>query len=69
MSEKENEIHGSELPPDAPAEMPPPPLVRPPFWMIAAGLVAVVLSWVPLALSARGRSGRSSEPRDRKSVV
>jgi mono/diheme cytochrome c family protein len=50
-------------PPDAPAEMPVPRLPRPPFWMIAIGIVAVVASWMPLALSARGRSAKSSEPR------
>jgi len=64
MSEKD--IHSSEamdLPPDAPAEMPPPRLPRPPFWLIAIGLVAVVGSWIPLSLAARGRNARVGEPR------
>jgi mono/diheme cytochrome c family protein len=64
----EKDIHSSadlvdRLPPDAPAEMPPPRLPRPPFWLIAIGLVAVVGSWIPLSLAARGRSAKSGEPR------
>lgn len=60
-------IHDDEqLPPGvppvtyAPRE---PSLRRPPFWFIALGLVAVVGSWVPLVLFARGRVTRTDEPR------
>ena len=49
--------------PDAPVEMPAPRLPRPPFWMIAIGLVSVVASWIPLTLAARARTNRSNEPR------
>jgi len=52
-----------ELPPDAPAEMPPPRLPRPPFWLIAIGLVTVTGTWIPLSLAARGRNSRAAEPR------
>ncbi|MDP9173042.1 MAG: cytochrome c [Planctomycetota bacterium] len=54
---------GGEFPLDAPAELPLPPLPRPPFWMIAVALVAVVFTWVPLALIAKARTYKSSEPR------
>jgi mono/diheme cytochrome c family protein len=50
-------------PRDAIAELPVPALPRPPFWMIAVALIGVVVSWLPLALIARGREARSSEPR------
>lgn len=40
-----------------------PRLSRPPFIFIAVGLVAVVASWVPLVLFARGRVERSQSPR------
>jgi mono/diheme cytochrome c family protein len=60
-------IHDEEqLPPGvppvtfAPRE---PSLRRPPFWFIAAGLILVVGTWVPLVLFARGRVTRSDEPR------
>jgi len=43
--------------------MPAPRLPRPPFWMIAIAITGVVASWVPLAISARARTNRSSEPR------
>jgi mono/diheme cytochrome c family protein len=64
----ENDIHSSTddveyLPPDAPAEMPAPRLPRPPFWLIAIGLVGVVGTWIPLSLAARGRSAKVGEPR------
>ncbi len=41
----------------------PPRLRRPPFWMVAVGLVSVVASWVPLVLFARARVVPSDEPR------
>jgi mono/diheme cytochrome c family protein len=50
-------------PPDAPAEMPAPRLPRPPFWAIGIGIVAVVLSWLPLAMSALGRTTKGQHPR------
>ncbi|MCC7146286.1 MAG: cytochrome c [Phycisphaeraceae bacterium] len=34
-----------------------------PFWMISAGLIAVALSWIPLALIARARTSLSDKPR------
>src|SRR5215203_2824839 len=40
-----------------------PRLRRPPFIFIAIGIVAVVASWVPLVLFARGRVTRSESPR------
>lgn len=40
-----------------------PRLRRPPFLMIAIFLIAVVASWVPLVLFARGRVSRTDEPR------
>lgn len=40
-----------------------PRLSRPPFVFIAVGLVAVVASWVPLVLFARGRVEQSQSPR------
>jgi len=53
----------TELPLDAPAELPLPPLPRPPFWMVAIALVSIVVTWLPLALIARARVTRSAEPR------
>ena len=52
-----------QLPLDAPAELPPPPLPRPPFWMVSIALISVVVTWLPLALIARTRVSRSSQPR------
>jgi mono/diheme cytochrome c family protein len=52
-----------DFPPDAPAEMPPPRLPRPPFWLIAIGLVTVCGTWIPLALAARARNSKAAEPR------
>jgi len=49
--------------PDIPAELPLPPLPRPPFWLMAIFLVGVVITWVPLAVIARARVSRSEEPR------
>lgn len=40
-----------------------PRLSRPPFIFIAIGLVAVVGSWIPLVLFARGRVQQSETPR------
>ena len=40
-----------------------PSLRRPPFWMIALGLISGVGSWLPLVLFARGRVTRTDEPR------
>lgn len=36
---------------------------RVPRWMVYALLIAVVVSWLPLALIARARAVRSSRPR------
>lgn len=47
----------------APVEMPLPPLPRPPFWLMAAFLIMVVVSWVPLAVIARARVSTSDQPR------
>lgn len=38
-------------------------LPRPPFWLVSAFLVLVVLSWLPLVLIARARMTRSELPR------
>jgi mono/diheme cytochrome c family protein len=46
-----------------PVEMPLPALPRPPFWLMAAFLIMVVVTWVPLAVIARARVSKSSEPR------
>jgi mono/diheme cytochrome c family protein len=35
----------------------------PPFWLVAAFLVLVVMSWIPLVLIARARVSKSPEPR------
>jgi mono/diheme cytochrome c family protein len=64
----DQDIHSSDrfaedLPPDAPAEMPPPRLPRPPFWLIAIGLVTVCGTWIPLSLAARGRNSKAAQPR------
>jgi len=40
-----------------------PRLRRPPFVFIAAGLIFVVASWIPLVLFARGRVQKSQSPR------
>jgi mono/diheme cytochrome c family protein len=48
---------------DAPAELPVPRLPRPPFWMISIALVGVVLTWLPLAVTARARVAKTTEPR------
>jgi mono/diheme cytochrome c family protein len=47
----------------APVELPIPRLPRPPFWMIALALIAIVVTWLPLAIIARARVSLSSEPR------
>jgi mono/diheme cytochrome c family protein len=52
-----------DLPLDAPAELPLPPLPRPPFWMVAFAMVSVVATWVPLALVAKARVEKASQPR------
>jgi mono/diheme cytochrome c family protein len=40
-----------------------PKLGKPPFWMIALGLIAVVGSWLPLVIFARARASTSNLPR------
>jgi mono/diheme cytochrome c family protein len=40
-----------------------PRLRRPPFVFIAIGIIAMVASWVPLVLFARGRVQRTTSPR------
>ena len=55
--------HHSDIVPaytDAPR---PPRLGRPPFWMVALGLIVLVGSWLPLVLAARARSSVSPLPR------
>jgi mono/diheme cytochrome c family protein len=59
--EKNNPI--SEMPKDAPAELPLPPLPRPPFWMVSVALISIVVTWLPLALIAKARVSRSVDPR------
>jgi mono/diheme cytochrome c family protein len=49
--------------PAIPAEMPLPALPRPPFWLMAAFLIMVVVTWVPLAVIARARVSKSDWPR------
>jgi mono/diheme cytochrome c family protein len=67
MSEKErsHSAEGEEQPAGgfAPAELPLPPLPRPPFWMVAFALISIVLTWLPLAIIARARVSKSAEPR------
>ena len=41
----------------------PPKLPTPPKWMLYTIILAVVVSWIPLALIARSRAIRSPEPR------
>jgi mono/diheme cytochrome c family protein len=59
-------LHDDPLPPGvpevtyAPRE---PRLRRPPFVFIALGIIAMVASWVPLVLFARGRVRHSESPR------
>lgn len=58
-----------ETDPNIPGQSPatssprPPRLGRPPFLMIAVGLVSVVASWVPLVMFARARTVAGAEPR------
>ena len=52
--------NGNGAPESVDEEMPRNPLAdlrlrRPPFWMIAAFLIFVVISWVPLVVSAKRR--------------
>ncbi len=63
MAEHGEHSHGGEMPADAPAQLPMPPLPRPPFWMIALALIGVVVTWLPLAIIARARVSTSPEPR------
>jgi mono/diheme cytochrome c family protein len=64
MSEQTPHSHDEpQLPLDAPAELPLPPLPRPPFWMVSLAVISVVVTWLPLALIARARATRSTEPR------
>jgi mono/diheme cytochrome c family protein len=65
MSESQEPLdpYAPKLPLDAPAELPPPPLPRPPFWMVSIALISVVVTWLPLAIIARARTIRGSEPR------
>jgi mono/diheme cytochrome c family protein len=63
MSEDSPIPPDSAGPADIPAELPLPPLPRPPFWLMAIFLVGVVVTWVPLAVIARARVSRSEEPR------
>jgi len=63
MSEEISEISDSfdELPPTIPVRE--PRLPRPPFLLIAALLVGVIATWLPLVLAARARVGPSPYPR------
>jgi mono/diheme cytochrome c family protein len=38
-------------------------LRRPPFWMVAAFLILIVLTWIPLVVAARRRVSTSEDPR------
>jgi mono/diheme cytochrome c family protein len=38
-------------------------LPKPPFWLIAGFIILVIVTWIPLALIARARVSKSSEPR------
>src|SRR6266496_3523476 len=49
-------------------ELPTNPLAdlrlrRPPFWMISAFLILVVVSWIPLVVGARRRVATAEDPR------
>jgi mono/diheme cytochrome c family protein len=63
MAEHPGHSHDDQLPLDAPAELPVPQLPRPPFWMVSLAMILVVVTWLPLALIARARATRSTEPR------
>jgi mono/diheme cytochrome c family protein len=61
-----SDSHGTDDPRfgrNAPVEIPPPPLPRPPFWMVSLALISIVITWLPLAIIARARVVRSAEPR------
>jgi mono/diheme cytochrome c family protein len=55
--------HHSDIPPQYTSDPRPPKLGKPPFWMIAVALIAVVASWLPLVLAARARAAISNLPR------
>ena len=52
--------HHHELPANPLADL---RLRRPPFWMISAFLIFVVVSWIPLVVGARRRVATSEDPR------
>jgi mono/diheme cytochrome c family protein len=59
--------NGDGAPESVDEEMPRNPLAdlrlrRPPFWMIAAFLIFVVISWVPLVVSAKRRVQTTENP-------
>jgi mono/diheme cytochrome c family protein len=49
--------------PDPEELAPQPVLPTPPFWMVAAFLVLVVCTWLPLVFLARARVVKSADPR------
>lgn len=55
--------HHSDILPAYTTAPRPPKLGKPPFWMIAAALIVVVGSWLPLVLFARAKAANSTQPR------
>jgi len=62
MAEHDHPETDPTPPRDAPVELPLPPLPRP-FFLIALGLIGVVLTWLPLSIIARARVFTTLEPR------
>jgi len=63
MSQQDMPDSAGQQPADAPAELPPPRLPRPPFFIIAIGLVVLVASWIPLTISGVLRTTTKDRPR------
>ncbi len=64
MSEQPQQLPAQdEAPTGLQAELAELRLPKPPFWMIAVGIVLVTVTWVPLAIIALGRVSKSTEPR------
>lgn len=58
--------HDPNIPTNLPPvtyEVRPPRLRRPPFWLVSAGLIFIVGSWLPLVLFARSRVRPSGDAR------
>ena len=67
MAEERDQPNAAEQQAAAEEEMPRNPLAdlrlrRPPFWMIAAFLIFVVVSWIPLVVGAKRRVQTTESP-------